>query len=589
MKNRIINNLLIALGTSCMLASCMDKDYDFDKIDYTLGFGGETLKLPSKNSTADILLEDLLDIEGSELITTAENGDYMFGKDPTPVEPEAVTVDPITMKGRSVSPDAVVIPVPLGAQGMAGETINLSDFGLDMEANGRIAAFDYSFRVPASVRSLDYVGIGENGNGADFNVWITLPPAIKRFETLTIDLPDNLEMTCRTALLDAGNVVSLPDFINEGNLLLLSFNITGIKAEYLSSEDYAMLLNGEFLLKGSVGLSAKVAELEVPFGSQVRIGGQLDVSDISITSARGIFNPDINLTTAGTVNINDIPDFLTDEAVVADLDNPQIWLTLHSTVPLGGILKVLLRSDTYPTGITFDTPGRYIELKPSTDGTTETDTKVLFCRRNPGVSTTEYQVIEDEDLSKLVTTLREGMKVEFLVTEARVKQETGTVLLGHEYRIAPEYRFEAPLALGPKAVIVYNKNFDGWNKDLKNLTLVQEAYVHMQGTAYSMIPADLEAEATPIDAYGQPLNEVSVELIQKTVKGTASGTATSPVELKIRDLTGDGLRKLDGIALKLKAASNEQLRGVTLNKSKQTLTLKDISIELSGKVVYDAN
>ena len=104
-----------------------------------------------------------------------------------------------------------------------------------------------------------------------------------------------------------------------------------------------------------------------------------------------------------------------------------------------------------------------------------------------------------------------------------------------------------------------------------------------------MIPADLEAEATAIDAYGQPLSEVAVELIQKTVKGTTSGTATSPVELKIRDLTGEGLRKLDGVALKLKAASSEQLRGVTLNKSKQTLTLKDISIELSGKIVYDAN
>jgi len=591
MKNKTINCLLIALATSWMLTGCKNSDYDFDKIDYTLGFGGEKLTLPGSNSTADIILDDLLDIEGSDLISTTETGDYVFGKDPEAVAPEAVTVNPITLLSQRWEDGSVAIQVPQAVQSMSGQEVDVS--GMDMETNGRIAAFNYSFRAPASVRALEHVGIGSDGSGVDVTLQLALPTSVVAFEYIDIDLPDNLELTClsqdgNTSFDASANRLHISGY-DGGRTLALKFNLTGIKAAHISDDDYAELQDGLFLLKGSVALAAKVSRLRVPSTSTVTIGGGLDFGEVSITSARGIFDPDINLSTAGNVNINSIPDFLTDKAVVADLDNPQIWLTLHSTMPLDGILKVLLRSDTYPTGITFDTPGRYIELKASADGKTETDTKVLFCRHNPGVSTDEYQVIEDDDLSLLVTTLREGMKVEFEVTEAKAVQQTGTVLLGHEYHLTPEYRFTAPLAFGPNAVIVYNKTFDGWNKDIDKLTLAQGAFVHMKGIAVNTIPADLEAEVTPVDVNGRALNDVEVELIQKTVKGTTGGTAESPLELKLKDLTGNGIKKLDGVALKLKAASNEQLRGITLNKTRQTLTLKDISIELEGKVIYDAN
>jgi hypothetical protein len=39
----------------------------------------------------------------------------------------------------------------------------------------------------------------------------------------------------------------------------------------------------------------------------------------------------------------------------------------------------------------------------------------------------------------------------------------------------------------------------------------------------------------------------------------------------------------------LKAKSNEALKGITLNKTTQTLLLKDVTVKLVGKLIYDAN
>jgi hypothetical protein len=191
----------------------------------------------------------------------------------------------------------------------------------------------------------------------------------------------------------------------------------------------------------------------------------------------------------------------------------------------------------------------------------------------------------------LVNKLEEGMQIEFSVLDAKAVQETGTVLLAHEYHVTPSYKFSAPLAFGPKAVIVYSKTEDGLNDDIDDLALDKNSYIHVKGTAVNRIPADLELELTPIDIYGNdiPKEELDVQLIHYTVKGTRQEAVESPVEARLIDPKGTGIRKLDGIRLKLKARSNEELRGVTLNKTSQALKLKDLSVELVGKIVYDAN
>ena len=124
---------------------------------------------------------------------------------------------------------------------------------------------------------------------------------------------------------------------------------------------------------------------------------------------------------------------------------------------------------------------------------------------------------------------------------------------------------------------------------MEKVSFKKDSYVNFTATAVNNIPADLELDVYPVDAEGRKLEELTVELVKKTALGSQGGAVESPLEIKIIDTTGNGLNKLDGISIALKASSNEEIRGVTLNSRKQALILKDAKIELIGKVIYDAN
>ena len=589
--------VLTALGSSLLLLGCTNSDYDFDKVDYTLGFGGDELVLPGNNSTKEILLDDLLDISSSDLITTDDNGDYKLFKEPdNPINPVKVNVDPITIKGKSETGLSFNIILPEIPAILQGKTVGLPcseydgmpiDPAVDIpEVSGEISLLEYEFDADPAIKSLDHVVIGENGEGVNLTLDLSIPTAINKLSSMKIDLPDMFEMTCTTSSLKnyfntTGNVLELENYeVPVDGHLQVVFNVTQINVQTIDKNNYVKLENGKFMLKTNVSLSLKISEITIPSENTLTVSGEAHFNDIYITAACGIFDPKIDLDDVGTVEINSLPNFLTEEEVVADIDNPMIWLTLKSTMPLAGTINAQLTSDTHPTPIVLDP----IYVAASQDGITPAYTRVVICRQQPK-GLTGYTAMIVPNLSELIVKLKEPMEIKFTVNSAKAVLETATVKLGQDYELAPEYRFECPLAFGDKAVIVYSDIEDDWHKDIDKLNLANGAYVHMTGTAVSKIPADMELILSPLDVNGNKLNAVNVDLIKKDVAGTKDAAKESPIEAKI---SGD-ISKLDGVELKLKAKGNEALRGVTLNKTTQTLKLNDLRVKLVGKITYDAN
>ena len=594
---RLFKNYRLPMQTaicgSLLLLGCTNADYDFDKVDYTLGFGGETITLPGNNSTKEIMLDDLLDISTSDLITTETNGDYKLSKEPdNAIEPVKVNVKPITYEANKSQGLSFDINLPVFPAETIGQEIDLPytpltpgqdpiDIG---EQTGNISLLEYEFDADAAIKSLEYVEVGENGQGVDLTLSLQFPTEVKKFESLKINLPDMLDMECP----------SMPDkFDKQTNMLTLTnytvngpidivFKVTRINVKTIDENNFAKLENGKFKLKAYVDLALKASRIIVPNADKLTVAGEASFNTITITEARGVFDPEIDLDDVGTVNINSLPDFLTDEEVVADIDNPQIWLTLSSTMPLGGTINAQLTSDTHPTPIVLDP----ITVAASADGINPALTRIVICRQAPA-GLTGYTPMIVPNLSELIEKLKEPMQINFTVTSAKASQETATIKLGVNYTLAPEYKFECPLAFGDKAVIVYSETQTNWNKDIDKLQLAKDAYVQVTGTAINRIPADLTLEVTPLDKNGQELNAniINIDLIKKDIAGAKDASVESPLEVKI---SGD-ISRLDGVTMKLKAKSNEQLRGVTLNKTSQTLKLKDMTVKVVGKVIYDAN
>ena len=68
-KSRIVACMLAA-GFLAVGSGCTDSDFDLSNIDQTIGIGGDGLQLPT-NSTENIVLDDLLDLNNSDFISIA--------------------------------------------------------------------------------------------------------------------------------------------------------------------------------------------------------------------------------------------------------------------------------------------------------------------------------------------------------------------------------------------------------------------------------------------------------------------------------------------------------------------------------------
>lgn len=577
-----------------LLSGCTDADYDLDKVDWTLGFGGQEVVLPTNNSTAEIQLDDLLDIGGSDFVRIDEaTGDYILSKKPdTTVEPLNVNVAPITIlenNSRGLSFDINLPDIPPVLQGQT-ITLPLTYPGLQQaidlpEIRDKISLLEYEYHADEAVKSLDFVELGDHGQGVDLVVDVMLPKEIRKVAVLKIDMPDLLEMTCPSMpdqFDGQSNTLTLTDYHNNGPFQI-AFNVKRAYVRTNDANNYVRLENDKFVLKTDVGIRLKIAELTIPSTPILTVSGLANFTDLTISGARGVFDPQIDLNEVGSVTINSLPTFLTEEEVVADIDNPQIWLTFTSTMPLGGTINAQITSDTHPTPIVLDP----FEVDASSDGVTPVETKIVVCRRRPEGLPAGYKVVENDNLSQLIERLNEGMQLNFTVNSVRANQTPATIKLGHDYMLAPAYEFACPLAFGEKAVIVYTTTDNGWNPDIQRLNLADGAYVNLTATVLNKIPANLELDLIPLGTDGNELSRdvITIEMLKKDVAGARNEVLASLIEANI---SGD-VSRLDGIKLKLKATSNEQLRGVTLNRSIQTLQLKDVTAKLVGKLIYDAN
>ena len=565
--------VLTTLGGCLLLMGCINSDYDFNKVDSTLGFGSGQLTLPSNNSVI-VTLDDILDLGSSDLISTDANGDYLFSKDPESVSPITVNIAPITNTGfnRDIPIDAIALDASLTAY--AGQTVKLSDLGLPtLKVSQDISSFEYSFDVPEEVSELNYVTL--DGNGANLTITLTLP-SVKSLKKCLIKLPEQLIMeNTGIGTLSDDNTLSLPaGTIVNNNKVELTFRIREIKAK--------MNAQHQFTLNDNISMDAEIDEIVVPSTPTIQLSGHATLSTLVVSAANGIFKPTINTQRAGSTTINSLPNFLTDARVVADIDNPQIWLDITSNMPLGGLVEARLGSSTL-NGFVELTKANGNALTVAPNGTT----RLVICRKAPS-ALSGYTPVIAEDLSNIIKKLVEGMEITIDITRFDAVQDAPvTILLGHDYTFTPDYRFNALLALGDNAVIVYNDNEGDWHKDIKDIQLSKNAKAILTANVKNGTPADLEIDITPLGQNGQTLGDLVVKPIKNTVK---AGVADGQIEYEITDANGTGLKQLDGINyhLNVTAPSDASQKGKTLNKNQQIL-LKDITLQLNGKIVVDAN
>lgn len=583
--------LLVSLLTAGFLVTgCTNDDYDFDQIDATMGFGGGELEIPA-SSTMNIPLSDILELEENGSVKIAANGDYLFQLTGTNATTASPQISPIHLTGRSYS-NTITLSTSSAAKGTRAAGTHLSFVSPKQQM------FIYN-GTDAAVKSLKSAEVyGE----IVLNVNLTLgglSSAITKLDKVTLTLPGYLQILPQVT--GNGNGVSK---VNGSKITVkdvstsddLRLTIKAKKLDFANQDDYGKVVignNGSIQMDGSFDLGIEAHVTRVPT-SELSIGANVTVNDITLKSATGIFDPEINITSLGDVAVTGVPDFLSEDGVRADLDNPQIILSIKNDMDAAAKVSAKVISTKNGQNLaTVQLPEMHIYKTTVTPVT-----KICICRHKTAELTAQYGAANVYEVSNLATLINKHIPDHVQITNVEAKADLSqemTIEFGNNYKVEPSYEVYAPLAFAEGAVIEYADDFDGWNDDLDELELAEGTYLRLTADAQNLVPATLIVEATPLGVDGTDIsNQIEVNIKQGTVKASADGVTavTSPLEIELREKVKGALQKLDGLSYKVKGKASHDgttVTGINLNSEKHTLKLENIKVKLVGKVIGNFN
>lgn len=591
LKHHLLPSALLVAGF-LTLTGCTNNDYDLNNVDATMGFGSESLVIPN-SSTKEIQLKDVLDLKEGGCVVTDAAGNYLFQLAGGDVEAAYPNISPIILDVTNVFDGDISLSnaASTGAKARRapGSSLHL--------ASPKVMMFEYHGNDKA-VKSLNEAKINENENGTEISIRLdfsNISTAVSNIESATLTLPAYLSISQVN-----GNSNGVPThngskvtITNISTARPLELSLKTQKLDFTNNQnDHGRLSinNGAIDLTGYFSIAMQ-CNVTGAMPDNPTIKAKIGVADRTITmnSATGIFDPKINLNSLGEVDVTGLPDFLDDDDVVADLDNPQILLTVNNNMDVAATVSATVISTKEGRELARVT---LPEMSVAKNGLS----KICICRQKTSELNQQYgeaNVYAVSNLSTLINRIPDHIKI--VDVNAHAKPEVATIVFGEKYHVKPSYEVNAPLAFGEKANIVYEDSFTGWNDDIDELDLAEGTYIKVTANVENKVPAYLTVKAYPVDAQGNKIEDKLLIEIPDEVAASTDGTTavTTPITMKITPKVKNSLKQLDGLVFRLegsaKSANGNKVTGISLNEREHTLKLNDIKVKIVGKIIGDFN
>ena len=592
---------LLSCGLLTLGTGCTDNDFDLSKIDTTIGIGGDGLTLPT-NSTENIMLDDFLELNNSDLVSIADNGDYMFHKEGDDCTPAHPNIDKVVVTSQGINNNfKVAVVVPPSAL-LSGRKLSKRAKKIDLiKAGGKVAEFEYVGNAPKEIEDLTSAGVA-----APVTIRVNLSNDLKnfvpKFKELTLQIPSYMHLNITSCSPNSYSYnpktgkITLTDVSTASNIVIEGMvNMLDFKATPTTNNKLTFVANkkneGKVNMKGEIETSISFNEINAnvtSIPSDLHLSAVMSMDDITITSAKGKFNPDIDLGNLGNIEINDVPDFLTGDEVNVNLHNPVIELKIGSDIAVTGKVSGTIVA-------TFDNgkPNRSVDI-PKMTIKPNANTRICICKHKEGVNATNYdEVVEVPNLSDIFATIPKTIK--FNADASADATQEAEVKLGHQYTITPKYNITAPLAFDAGANISYTDSFDGWNEDIEDCEFAEGTYIELTADIENKLPAYLDVNADAIDVDGNKMSQDLIEVkVSNSIAASTDGVQakTTPIIITLREKKSGMLKKVDGLKYNIKLAAgegNDAIVGKTINAYHHTITAKNIKVKLVGKIIADFN
>ena len=364
------------------------------------------------------------------------------------------------------------------------------------------------------------------------------------FEGFTVEFPDFISLDYRPTQIDRDNRITVV-----GNKLYINgalshdelhsiegFTINGLKISGMEFKKPLYTPGGQLNISdakvrfhGSVTVEnqqIKDTELDV-----IKVYPTVSIDKIKVKSVHGKVNPKIDgVNEEVEVSLGDDIDFLKNEGTTLQLSDPQITITLNSTVTLPINISLNLSSK--------DDKGVYIarDIDPD-DGTirlaacdtsaqSRKTTLVIHKNYRPASTSDDTVYVRMRRLSKLMERMPDKIIFDL---EAKVDTMVNHYVdLTRELSVSGDYNVSIPLSFD-SLYVEYSDTIKDLGKDLEDIAdKINEATVQIVADVESTIPLGVNLTAKAYDKNGRELNTIDIDSCS-IAPGTESGTKSSMV------------------------------------------------------------
>lgn len=487
---------LLAIGAGAW--SCVDDKYDLSDIDTTVQIKVDDLVVPINIDKID--MSSIVDLDEDGIVKIVNN-EYAIVKDGT-IKSASVRIDPIVIKAANIRGTHDVIQT---------RPVTAATFEVPL----RSSATTYTYK---STGVTDRILAIDNVN-ASFTINIAFavnpnPGGSVKLNNLKITLPKGLKIAdgnydVATGVYTAQSV----DVVN--GRANLSIAVEGVDFSYHAAAfdvaTHTITFAGELRISDGV-----MRCVNASVGNQIEIAVDYSFSDIGVHSVDGVLEYPLEDVNATNVDINDLPDVLSQPGTDISLANPIIYLSFFN--PLN---ELGLKAESSLSISAFRNNGP-TKMFPMAD-------KIIVGGNNPSgvynyylspktvadnLLDAAYPAPHHYDYASLGDILSgDGLpsRLEVNLNNPCVpRQSVSNLRVGHDYgNVTGTFKFVAPLQFKGGSNVIYTNKMDGWHSEDMDYMTIETLFV--TATVDSDVPLQLTFTGYPIDEQGRRINNVSIE------------------------------------------------------------------------------
>lgn len=563
--------LLTSLGIT---TSCIDNSYDLNKdIDMTISAGGEHLAIPV-GYTEKITLDKIIEIEEGDDLQLVD-GEYHLLKKGN-IDNATTEITGVTVTGTTTTFEATTIATMVGKH----TTPIKKDDKIAVSAN----------KIDAAIKE---IGALKAFSPAD--LIITLGIAVEgkmQFDKITlsdlkITFPDILEFESNDDYKIVNNtlVLSQIESDNKGYIPPISLKIKGYKFGN-ETPDGKKIIGNTLNINEEVKVEGK-ATVNVEAGSSgtINFTPTIELQEMDIQSVTGVIQPIIE-PTGSTVNLENLPDFLEDDATELDITNPIFTFIAKNPLEAPIVLNGTMQGEKNGSIIEGSTVILGRNGIDQQDIILEKGDNIIALSRLGTGGPEGSKNIKVSNINDLIKKIPDVVKVDLnpLVEYATYY----TVDLTTSYAMESNYDIDIPLNFGSNLKIVYDETIDNFDLDLEDVD-IKKAILSIN--AVNTIPLAMEIKnenVSALDANGNVIKDIDVT-VEGTITESKDGKAevSSTLNINLNETAEGAISKLDGLKLKVTAVPGQATDVQLL--STQWLQLTDMKLKIPNGIKVDLN